>query len=138
MSKGKIVLDLRKVAMTPDQTATLHAALHKTVVGHLNAIARETSTGAAPVAQPAVREASLTVKITGTAAGDSTVTAILNGQSHTINKSGTIDLGAVKSGDIVGIQGSSQGTTTITIDVSADPAMLSFPPGAFNDDFFIN
>jgi hypothetical protein len=150
MSKNRIVIDLSKVAMTPDQLKDLHVALHKTVVRHLakdpaisspvkSKSARKASRSMSMLAaaHEGPQTATLNVTITGTESGDSTITATLNGNAQTLNQSGKIRIDNVNSGDIIEITGDSLGTTTITIDIPAHPTMLTFPPGGIDDNFFV-
>jgi len=141
MSKNKIVIDLRRTPLTPDQTTDLHAALHKTIVSQLKkaAAAPPPPKSKAKLAVAAAPQtAVLTVTITGTNPGLSNISANLNGTVKSITKSGTISFDNVNSGDIIAISGDSLGTTSITISVSADPINMNFPPGHINGNFFIN
>lgn len=153
MSKHKIVIDLERLSLSPEQIKALHTALHKTVVTQLK---KGTAAPAKPAtktakkapkklgltggaaAAPATKTATVTATFFNVPTGKSELRAILNGQTKTINKSGRIPFNNVTSGDAILIQGTSLGTTTVTIDVSAEPAQMSFPPGNFNDQFLIN
>jgi len=148
MSKNKLVIDLRRIALTDEQRRVLHNAIHKAVTAQLKKIE---STGkkkkkpkkgvmklAPEKAEVQTMTTHLEVAFLATNPGLSKLTAILNGQKQTITKSGTITLTNVESSDIILIQGESLGMTTVTIDISAEPMQMSFSPGSFNDNFFIN
>ncbi len=80
----------------------------------------------------------LTVDIRNTNPGLSSVTATSDTASRTINSGGIITLHNIKSGEMIVITGRSLGTTTISINLSADPVQLNFPPGQLQGSFFIN
>jgi len=81
----------------------------------------------------------LKVKITGTNPGDSTVKVSLNAVPvQTIHSSGSITIGNVKSGDVISVDGNSEGSVHVDINVPADPVSMDFTPGFFNDEFLIS
>jgi hypothetical protein len=152
MSKNKIVIDLRRTPLTPEQTKDLHTAIHKTVVNQLKksppapASAKSNAAGKAPgkamklaaVAASGPQTANLSITITGANPGKSNISAELNGVTKSVSKSGTLTFNNVNSGDIISLDGDSLGATTITIDISADPASMNFPQGHIDGNFFIN
>lgn len=148
MNNNKLVIDLRRLNLTNKQRQSLHNAIHKTVTKQLQKISDTTDETAnadtdavteqtAGAASAVIMTANLQVTFYNTDPG-SKFTAILNGQKQTITKTDTIRLDGVKSGDMILIQVVSLGKSTVTIDISADPMQMSFPPGRFNDQFFVN
>lgn len=162
MNRNKLTIDLRRIALTDKQLKDLHNAIHKTVATHLqkaekaNAAKKPAASKAkkpkkaapmlegveapppAAAAATATKTANLSITFTNTNPGKSDLTAILNGVSKNVKQSGTLSFPGVNSGDIIIVQGKSLGTTTVTIDISADPMQMNFGPGHFNDNFFIN
>ncbi len=148
MSNDKLVIDLRRLKLTDKQRQALHNAIHKTVTKQLEKItdtAEDQSGSAAGMARGVLEAASaltmtanLHVTFFNVDPGNSELTAILNGNSKKITQSGKISFSNVKSGDMILIQVTSLGNTTITIDISADPMQLNFGPGNSNDLFFVN
>lgn len=70
-------------------------------------------------------------------AGLSNITATCNGEEKSLNASGSITFSGVKKDDIIGIDGSSAGSTEIRISLPATPQQMNFSPGNFNDNFII-
>jgi len=148
MSNDKLIIDLRRLNLSNKQRQALHNAIHKTVTKQLEKIpdaAEEPSVPPAAVmtrgggaAAPLTMTAKLHVTFFNVDPGNSELTAILNDEKQTLNQSGIISFNNVKSADMILIQVKSLGKSTITIDVSADPMQMSFPPGKFNDQFFVN
>lgn len=167
MNQNKLTIDLRRVPLTDKQLKEVHNAIHKAVASQLDKIekAKEKAAAkkprskakkatkskkaaadlesfasmaeAAPVAV-ATKTANINVKFTNTIPGKSELTAILKGNRKTLTQSGTITFTGVNSNDMILIQNTSLGTTTVTIDISADPTQMNFGPGSGNDQFFIN
>lgn len=71
-------------------------------------------------------------------AGLSDITATFNGEEKSLNASGSISFNGVQKDDIIGIDGSSAGSTEIRISLPATPQQMNFSPGSFNDNFIIN
>ena len=142
MSKNKIVIDLRRLSLTDKQRKELHENLHKTVVSNLKKFGKDKKAGSSArrrlSAAANTKTATLAVSFTNTNPNKSDLKASLNNEEHELHSSGTITFQSVQSGDIIEVSGESLGTTTVTIDVSADPVQMNFSPGHFNDDFFIN
>ncbi len=144
MSKDKLVIGLA-VTLTDKQRKSLHKAIHKTVASQIkkaesaNNKKKETkkTTGSSTVTVKK-KIANLEVIFRNTDPGLSELKAILNDEEQTINQSDTITFSNVQSGDIIIIQGESLGSTTVTIDVSAEPIQFNFVPGNFNGNFFID
>jgi hypothetical protein len=144
MSKDKIVIGL-EVSLTDKQRKSLHKAIHKTIAAQI----KKAETASAKKKETTRRTRGATVTIEKKTAnlevtfrnvnpGLSELTAILNNEEETLDQSGTITFPEVQSGDIIIIQGTSLGTTTVTIDVSAEPIQFNFQPGNFNGNFFID
>ncbi len=72
------------------------------------------------------------------AAGLSTITATYNGEEKSLNASGSLTFNGVQKDDIIGIDGSSAGSTEIRISLPATPQQMNFSPGNFNDNFIID
>lgn len=70
--------------------------------------------------------------------GLSNLTATFNGEEKTINASGSITFNGIQKDDIIGIDGSSAGSTEIRISLAATPKQMNFSPGNFNDNFIID
>lgn len=166
MNQNKLTIDLRRVPLTDKELKEVHDAIHNTVAGKMKkfAAAKEKKKAAkktaakkpvkskkaaaglesfatmaeAPAAAVATKTANISVKFTNTVPGKSELTAIFNDESKTLTQTGKITFAGVNSADMIGIQGKSLGTTTVTIDLSADPMQMNFGPGHFNDNFFIN
>jgi len=73
------------------------------------------------------KTARLTVTFTDVATSEFTATC--NGSSKTINQSGIISFNNVSPNDLIEYEGSSAGTTKISIDIKADPMKIVFNPG---------
>jgi hypothetical protein len=115
----------KKKAAPQPQPGNLAAPMGMAPIHSLALIAEETVT--------------LKVKITGTEAGNSTIKISLNTvPAQTIHSSGSVTIGNVKSGDIISIDGNSEGDVHIGINVPADPASMDFSPGFLNDEFLIS
>ena len=147
MSKNKIIIDLRRIALTDKQRKNIHEALHKAVLNQLKKNdnndggknkSKKSTKGLLKAATSLAKTANLKVDFTSTNPTLSELKAILNNEEQTITKSGTITFNNVQPGDIIIVQGESLGTTLVTIDISADPTLMTFKPGHFNDNFFIN
>jgi hypothetical protein len=149
MNRNKLTIDLRRIALTDKQLQDLHNAIHKTVATHLQKAAKakpakkstrkkRSATNLESVVPAATKTANINITFTNTNPGKSDLTAIHNGVSKKVTQTGSITFAGVSSGDIIIIQGKSLGTTTATIDISADPTQMNFGPGHFNDNFFIN
>jgi lysyl-tRNA synthetase class II len=148
MSKNKLVIDLRRITLTDKQRKSLHTAIHTAVTKEMKKISVSESkkTKAAPgskkstleIAEVKTTTATLTITFNNVNPGLSELNAILNDEQKTIDQSGDITFNNIQSGDIIEINGESLGTTTVTIDVSADPVQMNFSPGHFNENFFIN
>ena len=144
MSKNKLVLDLGNIPLTAKQRKALHNAIHRTVTNQLKKA--ETGKKSAPpktarratARAAAAGTANLQVTFFNTEPGDSELIATLKEESKTVNESGKIRFQNVQSGDIITIEGTSLGTTTVTIDISAEPVQMAFTPGNFADNFFIH
>jgi hypothetical protein len=78
----------------------------------------------------------LTVTFRDAAAGNSNITATFNGEESSRTSSGIITFSGVGRGDVIGIDGSSPGSTKIEINVTAAPQEMNFE-GNFNDNFVI-
>ncbi|HVE60940.1 MAG TPA: hypothetical protein VNA26_03925 [Chitinophagaceae bacterium] len=144
MAKDKLVIGLA-VSLTDRQRKRLHKAIHKTIASQIKRA--ETANNKRKQPKRATRSATATVKkktanlevtFRNTEPGLSELTAILNSEEQTITESGTITFPNVQSGDIIIIQGTSLGSTTVTIDISAEPIQFNFEPGNFNGNFFID
>lgn len=147
MSNDKLIIDLRRLKLTNKQRQALHNAIHKTVTKQLEKITDAAEEQSAPAGvmtrggtAAAVRTMTAKLQITffNVDPGNSKLTAILNDEEKTVHQSGVISFNNVQSGDMILIQVKSLGRSTVTIDVSADPMQMSFPPGGFQDQFFIN
>jgi flagellar hook-length control protein FliK len=150
--KKQIVIDVSKFKLTDSQLAGLQMGIHKTVaramqdakVGNVAPITKTRTAGAKTkfesvgAAVPLGMNANLAVTFTNTEPGASTLTASLGTQKQTIDRTTKITLNNVQTGDTIRIKGNSLGNTTVTIDISADPAQFIFPPGKINGSFFIN
>jgi hypothetical protein len=146
-NKNKLVIDLRRVNLSDKQSKDLHKAIHKAITTQLGKfdIANNKEKPAADAVKSITTKAAvatmtvnLNVTFINTIPGKSELTAILNEEEKTIDRSGVISFKNAESGDIIVIQGTSLGMTTVTIDVGADPTQMNFLPGRFNDNFFIN
>ncbi|MDQ3683055.1 MAG: hypothetical protein M3352_08300 [Bacteroidota bacterium] len=144
MSKDKLVIGLA-VTLTDKQRKSLHKAIHKTIASQIKKV--EAANSKKRETTRRTRSATVTVKkkianieviFRNTDPGLSELKAILNSEEQTIDQSGTITFSNVQSGDIIIIQGTSLGSTTVTIDVSAEPIQFNFEPGNFNGNFFID
>ncbi len=96
---------------------------------------------AAPQSLALIAEETVTlkVKITDTDPGNSTIKISLNAvPAQTIHSSASVTIGNIKSGDIISVDGNSEGTVHIDINVPADPTAMDFTPGFFNDEFLIS
>lgn len=137
MAKNKLVISLG-VDLSAKQRQRLHKALHKTVSSQL----KKLKTVAAKRAMKKAAAAGMTVHLhadfSSTNPGLSEFKAILNDDEKTLDQSGTVSFDNVQSGDIIAIQVDSDGSSTITIDVSADPTQFNFGPGNHNGNFFID
>lgn len=133
----KAAAPVTKTANPKKQGATLESFTEAAPV----AGAATPSVAAAPAAvgaAPGTKTANIKVTFSSTIPGKSGLTAIHNGVSKNLNQTGSLPITGVASGDIIIIQGQSLGTTTVTIDIGADPTQMNFGPGHFNDNFFIN
>jgi len=153
--KNQLVIDLGKVTLTKEQRKKLQAGIHKAVAAKMKGIQaankkeskaanNNKETAIAPAAPKAVAKAitgvtaNIEVTFTNTNPGVSDLTATLRGKQKKLDQSGTIIFDNVRTADIILIQSDSLGSTTATIDISADPMQLNFPPGAHSGSFFIN
>jgi hypothetical protein len=143
MSKDKLVIGLA-VSLTDKQRKSLHKAIHKTIASQIK---KAETANKKKQTKRTTRSSTVTVKkkiahleviFRNTDPGLSKLKAILNDEEQTINQSDTITFSNVQSGDIIIIQGTSLGSTTVTIDVSAEPIQFNFVPGNFNGNFFID
>ncbi|MFN2440067.1 MAG: hypothetical protein ABR503_12765 [Chitinophagaceae bacterium] len=144
MAKDKLVIGLA-VSLTDRQRKSLHKAIHKTIASQIKRA--ETANNKKKQTKRTTRSLTATVKkktanleviFRNTEPGLSELTAILNSEEQTITQSDTIPFSNVQSGDIIIIQGTSLGSTTVTIDISAEPIQFNFEPGNFNGNFFID
>ena len=87
------------------------------------------------------KTAILTATFKNTIPGRSSLVARSGSQpgqtSEPIDRSGTITMTNLKSGQEIALKGNSLGSTTVTIDIDADPKQLDFEPGKINGSFFI-
>ena len=152
MSNNKLVIDLRRFKLTNPQRQALHNAIHKAVVKQLEKFLNspeedepEEEADAPAIASrgmeaAAIRSATANLHVTflNTNPGLSNLTAILNGEKKSVTETGEISFSNVESGDLILLQKTGNGNCLITIDIGAVPMQVSFPPGKFNDQFFIN
>ena len=154
MSNNKLVIDLTRLHISPQQRQALHNAIHKSVAKQLEKILKapeqELPEADAEAAMPAVASrgmeaaaistvtAHLHVTFLNTNPGLSNLTAVLNGQKQSITQTGILSIPNVASGDLILLQKTGNGSCLITIDMQAIPMQVSFPPGKFNDQFFIS
>ena len=143
--KNQLVIDLGKISLTNEQRKILQAVIHKAVAGKMKGIQaanKKEDNTALPKVTAAKAVAGVTANIevtfTNTNPGLSNLTATLRGKQKKLDQSGTISFNNVRTADIILIQADSLGSTTATIDISADPMQLNFPPGAHSGSFFIN
>ncbi|MGC4101205.1 hypothetical protein [Ferruginibacter sp.] len=152
---NQLVINLGNFNLTDDQRKTLQDAIHATMAKQIKAIGKKKKQAPAPVAAPppkaltgnaavaavapvaATKTANLTVSFTSVAIGKSKLTASFGNQSKTITQSDTITFTGLSRGDSISIDGTSLGSTTITIDINANPAQMNFTPGNFDDNFLI-
>jgi len=148
--KNQLVIDLGKIKLTDEQLKSLQAALHKTVAKEIKSAEKTNKkqpkiTGtekAKPATRgmagaPGTKTATLEVTFTKVNTGDSELTATFNSQSKKITSSDSITFSGLAKGDMIEIDGTSLGSTTISIDISANPTVMNFTPGNFNDSFLI-
>jgi hypothetical protein len=146
--KNKIILDLGKVELTREQRKLLQAGIHKTVAAKMKSIhafnkqkikneAPKLLSDTEPVSI-AQSTATIDVSFTNVNPGASELTATCKGQQKKIMQSSSISFKNISTGDTILIQVDSLGSTTATIDISADPAQMNFPPGSHGGTFFIN
>ena len=151
MSNDKLVIDLGRFNLTNPQRKAVHHAIHKAVANQLERfltspeeevreedIVPATLSRGMDAAAISAATANLQVTFLNANTGLTELTAILNGQRQSIAKSGSISFPNVESGDLILLQKTGNGSCLITIDVGAVPMQVSFPPGKFNDQFFIN
>jgi hypothetical protein len=150
--KNKLVIDLGKINLTDDQRRSPHtAALHKTAAKEIKSAEKANTKkpkvieapGTVPilrgaaVAATGAKTANLSVTFTNTNPGDSNLTATLDTAEKELTQSGSISFKNVQRPDIILIEVDSPGSTTITIDISAQSAEMNFPPGN-SGNFVIN
>lgn len=80
----------------------------------------------------------LNIEFREVSAENSLIKASCNGEISQRTSSGPITFSGIKRDDIISIDGSSSGKTTIDISVAATPQQMNFPPGNFNDNFLID
>jgi hypothetical protein len=144
--KNQLIIDLGKVRLTNEQRKILQAGIHKVVASKMKKIqsaANKKEKDIMPPKAVAKKEvtglmANIEVTFTNTNPGLSTLTATLRGKQKKLDQSGTINFANVRTADIILIQVDCLGSTTATIDISADPMQLNFPPGPHSGSFFIN
>ncbi|HVZ96609.1 MAG TPA: hypothetical protein VG847_07025 [Chitinophagaceae bacterium] len=146
MTKNKVVLDLEKINLTDRQLHSLNKSIHKVVAARLKTITaarpkktyRKAAYTELRMAAAGSMTAQLSVTFTNTIPGDSSLTAIYNGESQTLTQSGTLTFHNVKHGDTILVQDYSLGDTAVNIDISADPTQMNFTPGHHVDQFLIS
>jgi hypothetical protein len=136
---------MKKNKPSPVQQKELNTDIQNTAAKNSSATAATKTAApeaaATPASQPAKgtgMTANLKITFTNTEPGLSSVTATSNGEDKTISQSDTITFQNVKTGDTIKVKGNSLGSTTITIDIDADPTQMNFDPGKINGSFFIN
>ena len=146
--KNQLVIDMGNFDLTDEQRKSLNTAIHNAVAKEIKAIGKKNKKVTAPakvvVAGAAAKDvitatktANLKVTFTSVAIDKSFLTATFGASVKTISQSDVITFTGLNRGDIIRIDGTSLGSTTITIDIDANPAQMNFTPGNFNDNFLI-
>lgn len=132
MSKNlkKINIDLSAANYTPAQLKKIHAALQKT-------LHKKAATFSKAQVKGLVNTAIVVVNFEKIEIGLSELTATCNGQSQTINHSGSIIFTNVNKDDIINIDCITIGDTTVVVTgVTTMPASMNYS-GNFNDNFIV-
>lgn len=138
-----LTINLGNLQLTEAQHKKLLDAVYKTVGSKLKTAAKKTAAEAPPTNAPMRAGAAPTTGATITATfrnvnpGASELTATYNDEAKTINQSGTINFDAVRSGEIIMVQGKSLGKAEIVIDRKAEPQSKNFDPGIILFNFLI-
>jgi len=137
--KNQLIISLGNINLTDEQRSNIQMAIHDLMAKKVKAI-KNTN---APVVSSAItatskKTAKISVTFSKVSIGNSELTATFKSKAQKINQSDIIIVDGLERGDEIGIDGTSNGNTTITIDIDAKPASMSFGPGNFNDNFLIN
>ena len=141
--KNKIVIDLGEIELTNSQRKSLLKGLHNTVSKKIKAVAVASARPAvnnfrAAAPEIITKTANLIIDFHDADAGNSHLIATYQGVDKTIEQSGTISFENVNSNKKIIIDGTSPGTTTVTVTgVQTSPAQMSFPIGDIDGSFLI-
>jgi hypothetical protein len=147
---NRISIHLGKISLTGEQRKNLHTSIRDAIGKQIKVAQKENSKKEAITKPPNTRglvraaekvegkTATLDVKFNIVDTHLSHLTATHDDDIKVINESDTISFNNVKTGDTIDIDGDSNGSTLVTIDINAKPMKMSFDPGQhINGGFFI-
>jgi len=144
VKKNKIIIDLGEINLTDKQRKSLHTVIHDAVSKELKKaekpVPKKPKAGVPAKALAAVvtgKVVTLHVDFNTVELGNSTITASHNGDTKTLDQSGSMSFDNVIVGETIDIvDGDSNGTTTITINTHANPTQMNFAEGQHLNGFF--